>query len=167
MLRQRSLLAKLSLKAIKAGQITLDQDSIRKKWLGTLPARLEQIEQTQKDLNCIFRPDLVEFYLTTNGFLRSTTTSVIIAKLSELIWLRDYDPGLISTWKETGNEDESKLLLESLVLGDYNREQFLLYVPSKKMYWYFASWMPGGVWYETLDQYLADLVDSLKERAGK
>ncbi|HMF18569.1 MAG TPA: SMI1/KNR4 family protein [Gemmataceae bacterium] len=166
----RQLLEEISRLALVRGVISFPASIKKSKWLGRKPASEPAIRQAEARLKARFPADYEEFLRTSNGFEPVNSTGIRVFPVEEVKWLIDAEPDLVEAWNLPEIQNVHRSLKESLLIGDFNREQQLLLTPigkRRKMAWecwFFASWVPGEVRYPSFRAYMEnELLELEKE----
>lgn len=153
----KKFLTKFSADLIAVDQIRakLDSDVIAGRWLGFTPASDEDIAQCQQRLGVTLPPSLVAFLQVSNGW---RTTGPFVSQIwstSEIRWLKEVDPELISLWQgSAGDEPLEPDIEHCLALSPYDDGMCLLNSNRRQKddeweAWFFAHWVPGPEKYRT------------------
>jgi cell wall assembly regulator SMI1 len=157
----RQLLEKISKSAIKLGDLDYSKDQIASGWLGSAPASLEAIKESENRLGMSLPDDYKLFLKTCNGFSAANATDPTFMPVGKIDFLTKLNPGIIQAWKATGND--VKDLARSILVAGIDEEQFFLLVPPLEnenwRYWKFATWIPGEEEYNDLTSYFESVLE--------
>lgn len=143
-------------------------EQIKNNWIGNLPATQNEIEETESRLGIKLPADYKEFLKIANGYpTYNDAVEPSFEKISEIQYLRDFDPETIQIWIETGNDEIGKELNKSIIVAGKQEEQWFLLIPpinenAKWKYWKFASWIPGEIKYKNLTEYFLDTINGIE-----
>jgi cell wall assembly regulator SMI1 len=143
-------------------------EQIKNNWIGNLPATQKEIQETESRLGIKLPHDYKEFLKIANGYpTYNDTVEPSFEKISEIQYLRDFDPETIQIWIETGNDEIGNELNKSIIVAGKQEEQWFLLIPptgTKKnwKYWKFASWIPGEIEYKNLTEYFLDTISGIE-----
>lgn len=143
-------------------------EQIKNNWIGNLPANQKEIEETESRLGITLPADYKEFLKIANGYpTYNDAVEPSFEKISEIQYLRDFDPETIQIWIETGNDEIGKELNKSIIVAGKGEEQWFLLIPpidenDKWKYWKFASWIPGEIEYNNLTEYFLDAKNEIE-----
>jgi len=141
---------------------------IQNNWIGNIPATQKEIEETESRLGINLPADYKEFLKIVNGYpTYNDAVEPSFEKISEIQYLRDFEPVTIQIWKETGNDDIVKELKKSIVVAGKHEEQWFLLIPpigenDRWKYWKFASWIPGEIEYKNLTEYFSATANGIE-----
>ena len=137
-------------------------EQIKNNWIGNLPATRKEIEEAESRLVIKLPADYKEFLKIANGYpTYNDAVEPSFEKISEIQYLRDFDPETIQIWIKTGNAEIGKKLNQSIIIAGKQEEQWFLLIPpidenDNWKYWKFASWIPGEIEYKNLTEYFLD-----------
>lgn len=165
-----NILKQISELAIKAGDTDYSSEQIESNWLGTHPARIDEIEFAEEKLGIKLPKDYIDFLLITNGFTATNNCTEPRFEIVENIeYLAKIDDFIIEVWNQNGLEDIGKELARSILIGGIEEEQYFLLIPPESIndqwkYWKFASWIPGEYPFQNLQDYFSHVLDIMKRR---
>ena len=143
-------------------------DQIKNNWIGNLPATQKEIEETESRLGIKLPADYKEFLKIANGYpTYNNAVEPSFEKVSEIQYLRVFDPETIQIWIKTGNDEIGKKLNQSIIVAGKQEEQWFLLIPPIEendtwKYWKFASWIPGEIEYKNLTEYFLDTSNGIE-----
>ena len=163
----RLILQKISKLAFECHGYEFDYslEQFETNWIGFSPAKDEEIEKKEKELQIKLPEEYIHFLKITNGFSQSEITEPEFFPINKIDWFKNTNPELIKTWKETGNIDSGLQLERSILIADsFGEQQFLLVPPlenKKWEFWKFATWIPGEEKFDSLTSYFKEVLDFL------
>jgi len=143
-------------------------EQIKNNWIGNLPATQKEIEETESRLGIKLPADYKEFLKIANGYpTYNDAIEPSFEKISEIQYLKDFNPETIQIWIETGNDEIGKELNKSIIIAGKQEEQWFLLIPpidenDNWKYWKFASWIPGEIEYNNLTEYFLDTKNGIE-----
>ncbi len=155
-----------SLNTIENNHFTAEQRA--NNWIGNLPATKTEIEETELRLAIELPNDYKEFVQIANGYLTyNDAVEPSFEKITEIQFLKNFNPELIQIWSDTGNEQISIELARSIIVAGKNEEQHFLLIPPNDTdknwkYWKFACWIPGELEYKNLQEYFLDTLNDME-----
>ena len=118
----------------------------------------------EERLNIQLPIDYKEFLKLTNGFNATSFVEPQFMNTYNVNYLRVLDSELIKLWCEFGNKEIEEDLMNSILVGGIDDEQyFLLIQPNDKhkewRYWKFAHWIPGEHEFPDFKSYWLNVLD--------
>jgi len=164
----KSLLKKISEKAIELADLEFTQDQIKNKWLVNEPTSEVDLKLTEKRLGVKLPNDYKEFLRITNGFTAPNDVEPSFERFDKIDYLKNLNNHLIEVWNTEGIADIGKQLGCSIVIGGINEEQIFLLIPPNSSsenwkYWKFSSWQPGEVEFKNLQHHLNEVLDFIND----
>lgn len=158
----KELLKLLFKESITKGDCKYSLAEIESEWIGSIPAKTEEIKKKENELNIKFPNDYKELLQITNGFKTSNDSiEPSFIRIDEVDYLKNIFPFIIECYEDTIPELE----LSILIAGKHEEQQFLLIPPNRRAiewkYWKFANWIPGEEEFDGIKSYLKDVISSL------
>jgi len=156
----KSLLEKISEKAIKYEDFNFSFEQKKNKWLGNNPASEREILETEIRLGITLPNDYKEFLLVTNGFSAPNDIEPTFASVEKIDFLKNVDEFIIEAYGS--NELEN-----CIVIAGFQQEQYFLLIPPKQIkeswkYWKFANWLAGEYPFENLESYFLNVLEFIE-----
>ncbi|NDJ78709.1 MAG: SMI1/KNR4 family protein [Chloroflexi bacterium] len=159
----------------------LHPKAIESGWLGFPGATAEQIAHAETRLSVALPPSYRAFLAVSNGWPTTGDFIDLIFPVEDVLWLRDFDPDLITAWENAdaaygadddldGVQVDYRHLRHTLVVSDWGDEEILLLNPEVQTLageweaWFFAGWIPGAERYESFGDLMLALHRGFSER---
>ena len=133
--------------------------------LGFEPAKIEEIQKTEKRLNVKLPEDYKNLLRITNGFSVSNSIEPTFMKIEEIDYLKNIEKYTIEAYKIPELEN-------CILTAGKDEEQYFLLIPPKNdnekwRYWKFANWYPGEHECEILYDYFRDVLEFMEKEYDK
>lgn len=125
----KNLLSEIFEKAIELGHFEYNQEQTQNKWLGTKPATISAIKQSEKRLGIELPTDYKEILEITNGFSASTIVEPTFQPIEKIDYLKNIDSFIIEVWSQEEVADIGEQLKRSIIIGGIEEEQYFLLIP--------------------------------------
>lgn len=164
----KNLLKRISELSVKSKDIQLSTKQIESNWIGNDPAKIDDIESSERNLGIRLPQDYKDFLLITNGFAATrNNTEPRFETIQCIDYLVNIDSEVVEIWNQESLKDIGQELARAILIGGINEEQYFLIIPPKSYeekwkYWKFASWIPGEFSFENLIDYFINVLEDLE-----
>ena len=163
----KEILIAISFLSLELGEPNqnLTKSQIHNQWLGFEPAKIEEIQKTEKRLNVKLPEDYKNLLRITNGFSASNSIEPTFMKIEEIDYLKNIEKYTIEAYKIPELEN-------CILIAGKDEEQYFLLIPPKNdnekwRYWKFANWYPGEHEFENLYYYFRDVLEFMEKENNK
>lgn len=169
----KQLFIQFSQIAINLGAIEFSENQIKQSYLGNSPATETSIKEIENKLKLNLPEDYKNLLRITNGFSAPNDIEPSFLPVEKILFLKDYDAELIEAYSIDELKEIGELLAKSILVGGLDEEQYFLLIPPSNdeetwKYWKFANWIPGEEAYESIEDYLKNVIEfNLEELKGE